>query len=321
MSKSPSLRRIQADVRELALDPSDQYHAAPLENDMFEWHFTIRGPHKTDFEEGIYHGRILLPPEYPFKPPHIMFLTPSGRFEIKKKICLSFSAFHPELWQPAWGIRLIMEALIAFLPSPADGAIGAIDWTSAERKRLAKKSVFFSCPCCGKVVDLLPELKKGECTVADKPSRFEKEIEQLRLAQVVNESKNDKAVDKNISEIEIEDNAIADEMKNNDLTKRSSQNRSFSEIEIGNSEKNKVDVSIPGIKQEAEVEVTPNEQVENNSEQEIVQQQNPFELDIAWLTDPMMNVSIALLSIICFLLVRKAYALSEELHSINMKRF
>ena len=38
MSKSPSLRRIQADVRELALDPSDRYHAAPLESDMFEWY-------------------------------------------------------------------------------------------------------------------------------------------------------------------------------------------------------------------------------------------------------------------------------------------
>jgi hypothetical protein len=37
MSKSPSLRRIQADVRELVLDPSDRYHAAPLEDDMFEW--------------------------------------------------------------------------------------------------------------------------------------------------------------------------------------------------------------------------------------------------------------------------------------------
>jgi len=37
MSKSPSLRRIQADVRELALDPSDRYTAAPLETDMFEW--------------------------------------------------------------------------------------------------------------------------------------------------------------------------------------------------------------------------------------------------------------------------------------------
>jgi hypothetical protein len=38
MSKSPSLRRIQADIRELAIDPSDQYAAAPLENDMFEWY-------------------------------------------------------------------------------------------------------------------------------------------------------------------------------------------------------------------------------------------------------------------------------------------
>jgi ubiquitin-conjugating enzyme E2 J1 len=101
-SKSPSLRRIQADIRELALDPSDRYHATPLENDMFEWHFTIRGATKTDFDGGVYHGRILLPPEYPFKPPHIIFLTPSGRFETNTKICLSFSAFHPELWQPAW---------------------------------------------------------------------------------------------------------------------------------------------------------------------------------------------------------------------------
>lgn len=64
-----------------------------------------------------------------------MFLTPSGRFETGTKVCLSFSAYHPELWQPAWGIRLILEALISFLPTPADGAIGALDWTSEERKR------------------------------------------------------------------------------------------------------------------------------------------------------------------------------------------
>ena len=38
MSKSPALRRIQADVRELTIDPSDRYHAHPLENDMFEWY-------------------------------------------------------------------------------------------------------------------------------------------------------------------------------------------------------------------------------------------------------------------------------------------
>jgi len=44
------------------------------------------------------------------------------------------------MFQPAWGIRLILEALISFLPTPADGALGALDWTSEERKKLARKS-------------------------------------------------------------------------------------------------------------------------------------------------------------------------------------
>lgn len=186
MSKSPSLRRIQADIRELALDPSDQYYAAPLENDMFVWHFTIRGAEGTDFEGGIYHGRILLPPEYPYKPPHIVFLTPSGRFETNTKVCLSFSAFHPELWQPAWGIRLILEALISFLPTPGDGAIGALDYKPEERRRLAKKSQSFVCPTFGPIAKLLPKLdpdrKKSE--KSGRPSsHFSKEIAELQRLQ------------------------------------------------------------------------------------------------------------------------------------------
>ena len=106
--KSPSLRRIKADIRELSIDPSDQYHAAPLEHDMFEWHFTIRGASDTDFAGGVYHGRILLPPEYPFKPPNIVFLTPSGRFETGVKVCLSFSAHHPELWVSMQGAFFVV---------------------------------------------------------------------------------------------------------------------------------------------------------------------------------------------------------------------
>ena len=189
MSKSPSLRRIKADIRELSIDPSDQYHAAPLEHDMFEWHFTIRGAEDTDFAGGVYHGRILLPPEYPFKPPNIVFLTPSGRFECGVKVCLSFSAHHPELWQPAWGIRLILEALISFLPTPADGALGALDWTSEERKKLAKGSVKFRCPiCCGEgetCVDLLPIIEKAK-SGEKKKTKFQEEIEKLKMLQFQN---------------------------------------------------------------------------------------------------------------------------------------
>lgn len=44
-------------------------------NDLFNWHFTIRGPKESDFEKGIYHGKIIFPVEYPFKPPDLYFLT------------------------------------------------------------------------------------------------------------------------------------------------------------------------------------------------------------------------------------------------------
>jgi ubiquitin-conjugating enzyme E2 J1 len=67
-------------------------------NNQFEWHFTVRGPPETAFEGGFYHGRLSFPTEYPMKPPSIILLTPNGRFETNKKICLSISGYHPETW-------------------------------------------------------------------------------------------------------------------------------------------------------------------------------------------------------------------------------
>eukprot|EP00985_Skeletonema_marinoi_P026243 scaffold20210_cov93-Skeletonema_marinoi.AAC.1 len=206
MSKSPSLRRIKADIRELSIDPSDQYYAAPLETDMFEWHFTIRGPADSEFAGGVYHGKILLPPEYPFKPPNIVFCTPSGRFETNVKVCLSFSAHHPELWQPAWGIRLILEAIISFLPTPADGAIGALDWTKEERAKLAKESVKFHCPvCCAagqSCAELLPDITPAADEKSDevgndkkKKSKFQEEIEKLKMLQGMHHAKEEEEED------------------------------------------------------------------------------------------------------------------------------
>lgn len=72
---SSAVRRIMKELKELELNPSSEYTASPLEQNIFEWHFTIRGPEDTSFAGGRYHGRILLPSEYPFKPPDIMLIT------------------------------------------------------------------------------------------------------------------------------------------------------------------------------------------------------------------------------------------------------
>jgi len=138
--RNPAVKRILREMREMAEDASPAFHAEAVEEDIFEWHFAILGPEDSEFEGGIYHGRVLLPPEYPFKPPSFVLLTPSGRFETNTKICLSITQHHPEHWQPSWSVRTALTAVRAFMPSPAEGAVGSLDYSKEERRKLAERS-------------------------------------------------------------------------------------------------------------------------------------------------------------------------------------
>ncbi|KAL7178287.1 hypothetical protein ACSBR2_031437 [Camellia fascicularis] len=138
--KNPAVKRILQEVKEMQSNPSDDFMSLPLEENIFEWQFAIRGPCDTEFEGGIYHGRIQLPAEYPFKPPSFMLLSPNGRFETQTKICLSISNHHPEHWQPSWSVRTALVALIAFMPTNPNGALGSLDYKKEERRVLAIKS-------------------------------------------------------------------------------------------------------------------------------------------------------------------------------------
>jgi ubiquitin-conjugating enzyme E2 J1 len=142
-------QRILKEIKELSTSESSLFCAKPLEDNIFEWHFTIRGPRDTEFDGGVYHGRIVLPSEYPLKPPDFYFATPNGRFDLNKKVCLTISSHHAESWQPSWGIRTALLALIAFMPTRGDGAIASLDWSPDERKKLARESLKYSCAKCG----------------------------------------------------------------------------------------------------------------------------------------------------------------------------
>lgn len=70
VGKNSSMKRILQEVMELedeASKPNKMFLAKPLESDLFEWHFSVRGPPETAFAGGVYHGRIILPADYPFK--------------------------------------------------------------------------------------------------------------------------------------------------------------------------------------------------------------------------------------------------------------
>ncbi|XP_026655877.2 ubiquitin-conjugating enzyme E2 32 isoform X2 [Phoenix dactylifera] len=177
--KNPAVKRILQEVKEMQSNPSEDFMSLPLEENIFEWQFAILGPRDSEFEGGIYHGRIQLPADYPFNPPSFMMLTPNGRFETQTKICLSISNHHPEHWQPSWSVRTALVALIAFMPTNPDGALGSLDYKKEERRALAIKSretpPRFGTPERQNLIDEIP----STATTGEEPNNAASEEEQM----------------------------------------------------------------------------------------------------------------------------------------------
>lgn len=197
-------------------EATNLYYAQPLEDNLFEWHFTIGGPPGSDYEGGRYHGRIILPPEYPMKPPSIVLLTPNGRFELNQKICLNASSYHPELWQASWGIRTMLLALIGFMPTSGLGTIGSLECSPEERRRLAKRSLNWVCPSCGSAnLNSLPE---GDTT--GKEEEVKKEMKDIISQMAIT------------SEAEVNERFKQQQKKAENISKRVEQNETPREQQI-----------------------------------------------------------------------------------------
>ena len=116
--------------------------AGPDENDIFQWYFLIFGLDKP-YSGGYYMGKIIFPKEYPLKPPAILMLTPSGRFETNMRICFSMSDYHPETWSVAWTTETIMVGLISFMYEN-EITYGGIDTSNENKMALAAKSLKYT---------------------------------------------------------------------------------------------------------------------------------------------------------------------------------
>ena len=114
--------------------------AVRWEESLLEWHFVLHSlPADTPYSQGCYHGKILFPSTYPHAPPAIMMITPSGRLETGKRLCLSMTDFHPESWNPAWSVETILVGLLSFFISSEKG-YGAVQAPEEQRRKLAAES-------------------------------------------------------------------------------------------------------------------------------------------------------------------------------------
>jgi len=87
-------KRFAGEVKILAKEPLHYATAYPDENDPLTWYFLIKGQMGTEYENGEYIGKIVHNVNYPVSPPDYYMFTPSGRYDINKKICLTNSSYH-----------------------------------------------------------------------------------------------------------------------------------------------------------------------------------------------------------------------------------
>lgn len=114
--------------------------AVPNPDNLFEWHYVVYNLKNCPYEGGYYHGKILFPKEYPMKPPGILMITPSGRFEEKQRICMTMTDYHPESWNPVWKVESIMTGFVSFMTGN-EWSVGGIQESDAVRKKKAAASL------------------------------------------------------------------------------------------------------------------------------------------------------------------------------------
>lgn len=153
-------KRLLQEVRQWEVSEEVDLQARPTdESSMLHWMFVFRGPEGTDYESGVYVGTVDLPANYPMSPPTLKMLTPSGRLQVNMALCLSFTSYHPESWNPAWTIQSMLRGLVSFMADTEEHEmIGGLHTSAVEKKRFAQESCDFN-KSIPQFLDLFPDFQ------------------------------------------------------------------------------------------------------------------------------------------------------------------
>jgi ubiquitin-protein ligase len=137
-------KRLHNEMKDLNKNKMEFIQGIQDENNKLIFYFLLKGDKDSSYKDGYYIGKILLPQDYPAKPGDFIMLTPNGRFEIDKKICLSNTGYHLESSSPIWSIRNVLIGIYSIWMDDKENGISHIKQTPTQRKEHAKKSVEFN---------------------------------------------------------------------------------------------------------------------------------------------------------------------------------
>lgn len=138
-----AVQRLQKELKLLNREPLPGIVARPNPKNLLEWHYVLTGDKASDHAGGTFHGKVTFPSQYPFRPPDVVMVTPSGRFAPNTRICMSMTSFHPESWNPMWSVSSILAGLQSFFYE-STSTTGSVTTSRAEKRRLAAASMAFN---------------------------------------------------------------------------------------------------------------------------------------------------------------------------------
>ena len=173
-----AIKRLMQDLEELRNSPVENVSAAPLDDNMFEWHCNF------NLENVPYHVILFFPKNYPYDSPSAEFVPKGFQFtggatlpgKKGTRVCLSifadFAYIHTEWanekgmgWSPGYTVQTILLNLVSFLAEMQGSG-----WASSAWQNNAKLAKNFTCKDCGHTFKKpFPELPKAD--KSSKPSK------------------------------------------------------------------------------------------------------------------------------------------------------
>lgn len=130
--------RIQKEYEALIKNPIENVIFEMSESNINEWTFVIFGPNDSVYKDGVYNGKLIIPKEYPHRPPEVKFISKLFHPNVYDdgKLCMSIlhEGIDPtgyekeeERWRPLNNIRTIFISIVSLLYDPNPDSPANID--------------------------------------------------------------------------------------------------------------------------------------------------------------------------------------------------
>ncbi|KIJ40413.1 hypothetical protein M422DRAFT_120718, partial [Sphaerobolus stellatus SS14] len=122
-----TIKRIHREISDLKKENMGGLTLGPTEDSLFQWRGSIPGPEGSCYEGGVFWMDIILPQDYPFSAPKVLFTTRIYHMNISDRgnVCIDVLKNN---WSPALSLYKVLLSLSSLLtdPNPKDPLVPEI---------------------------------------------------------------------------------------------------------------------------------------------------------------------------------------------------